>query len=259
VLPHVALPCAATNTAVLAEMSGHSDAPSLVLWDVDGTLITESTTSESTYAAAVMAVLPGAKVEPPANTSGGTDFGILLSLFTSLGLAQDDAELLVAPALFELERATANVAKLREERTVLAGVPAALAAFHQRGVVQTLVTGNSRPRAEAKIRAAGLAHLDLRCGGFGDRERERWRLVIAAQALAGLIGSGDSTAIERERTAVIGDTIHDIRAARDAGVVAVAVASGSGSRDELASANPDLLLDSLEDGLEELLLRLGRM
>jgi phosphoglycolate phosphatase-like HAD superfamily hydrolase len=46
---------------------------------------------------------------------------------------------------------------------------------------------------------------------------------------------------------VIGDTPHDIDCARAFGAVAVAVATGQHSRDELLAERPDLFFDDLAD------------
>jgi phosphoglycolate phosphatase-like HAD superfamily hydrolase len=48
-------------------------------------------------------------------------------------------------------------------------------------------------------------------------------------------------------TLVIGDTRHDIECARAAGTRSMAVATGRFSRSELASHDPDLLFDNLEN------------
>ena len=221
-------------------------------------MISEGEASELTYAAAARAVLPALDVEPPTTTSGGTDFGILFDVFLSAGLSEGAAELITPSALFELERATTNLEHLGREREALRGASTALAALDDVGAMQSLVTGNSRPRAAAKLHAMGLSGcLDLRYGGFGDREQERWRLVATARALAGLICFADEGVIVPGRTFVIGDTVHDVRAARDAGVIAVAVGSGSTPIDTLAAERPDLLIENLEAGLDELMFQVA--
>jgi phosphoglycolate phosphatase-like HAD superfamily hydrolase len=89
--------------------------------------------------------------------------------------------------------------------------------------------------------------------GFGDRDRERWRLVASARSVAGVILAQDEDAIPLTRTFVVGDTVHDVSATRRAGAVAIAVASGSQSYDTLAGAHPDLLLRDLAQGITALI------
>lgn len=48
---------------------------------------------------------------------------------------------------------------------------------------------------------------------------------------------------------VVGDTPRDVEAARYAGAISVAVASGHFSKEELAAAGADHVLGSLEEGM----------
>ncbi|MHB8242726.1 MAG: HAD family hydrolase [Solirubrobacteraceae bacterium] len=230
----------------------------LVLWDIDGTLIHEAVAADQTYAEAVQRVLPAMDVSPPSGTSGGTDFGILLGVLLDAGVSDQQAALLLPAALFELEQNTTSTQRLQDEREVAEGVLDALSELSGLGAMQSVVTGNSRARAAAKLKAFGLtSKLDMRFGGFGDRDRERWRLVSAAMSIAGLMFENGENAISAERTFVIGDTVHDVRAAREAGAVAIAIASGSDSEATLAEAGPDLLLQNLTVGLPALVSRVA--
>jgi len=101
-------------------------------------------------------------------------------------------------------------------------------------------TGNFRASAGLKLRHYGIAE-HFRYGGFGDRTTVR----------AGIIEQGiraANRAVGRHGTVVvIGDTVHDVAAAKANGAIAVAVATGLPTRDELAASGPDILLDTLED------------
>ncbi len=52
--------------------------------------------------------------------------------------------------------------------------------------------------------------------------------------------------VETHQAALVGDSIYDLRCARDAGVFAIAVAYGAASREALAAEEPDLLFDTSE-------------
>ena len=58
--------------------------------------------------------------------------------------------------------------------------------------------------------------------------------------------STSGTTVPLDQVWVIGDTPMDVRCARAIGARAVAVATGWHSRERLATAAPDLLLDSFE-------------
>src|SRR5688500_20071907 len=60
-------------------------------------------------------------------------------------------------------------------------------------------------------------------------------------------GRAHSGACEPERIVVVGDTLHDVTAARACGVRVVAVATGADSRAVLDGAGADVVLDTLAD------------
>jgi phosphoglycolate phosphatase-like HAD superfamily hydrolase len=228
--------------------------PVLIVWDIDGTLISDPGSHQLRFEQAVGRLLGRDDVAPPGPTDGGTDHGILARLLLREGFTEQQTALLVPPALHELEAITTDPVEITAQRRVLPGVPEALDALRGLGAIQSFVTGNSRRRAVAKLGAFGLDEvLDVRCGGFGDRTAERWRLVDEARRRAGLLHAADEDGVALERTYVIGDTIHDVAAGKDAGARSVAVATGAFTVGDLEPARPDLLLEDLEAGLEQLL------
>lgn len=113
---------------------------------------------------------------------------------------------------------------------VLGGVAETLAWLVARpGVLLGIATGNVRAGAEIKLASAGLdAYFTL--GGYGCDSHLRAELVAAA------IARGRQRGDLRE-IVVIGDTIHDISAARACGAIACAVATGSDPAEALAHAD----------------------
>jgi phosphoglycolate phosphatase len=113
----------------------------------------------------------------------------------------------------------------------------------RRGVHLGLATGNVRIGARAKLERAGL-WWRFAFGGFGCDSPERPTLVQRA------IERGHERAGVRcpnQEVVVVGDTVHDITAARANGVRVVAVATGSVDRATLAASNPDAVFDTLEE------------
>lgn len=113
---------------------------------------------------------------------------------------------------------------------VLGGVAETLSWLAARpGVLLGVATGNVRAGAEAKLAAAGLgAYFAL--GGYGNDSHLRAELVAAAIARGRQHG-------EVREVVVVGDTIHDISAARACGAIACAVTTGSDSAEALAHAD----------------------
>ena len=99
-----------------------------------------------------------------------------------------------------------------------------------------VATGNVAAGARAKLARAGLAH-HFAFGGYGSDSVERAELVAVAIARSG-IGPAD-TAV------VVGDTVHDVAAARACGARCVAVTTGGDDRATLAAAGADVVLDGL--------------
>lgn len=99
----------------------------------------------------------------------------------------------------------------------------------QPGVLLGVATGNVRAGAEAKLAAAGLAGY-FALGGYGCDSHLRAELVARA------IDRGRERVQIRD-VVVVGDTVHDISAARACGAIAVAVATGSDPAEALTGAD----------------------
>jgi len=126
---------------------------------------------------------------------------------------------------------------------LLPGVVASAHALHDAGVALAVVTGTVQPVARAKLAAAHLGDL-FPIGAYGDEADDRADLVARGIAAAERFYGH---AFEPRRAVVIGDTPLDVSAARRAGTRVVAVASGAATREALAEARPDHLLDDLSD------------
>lgn len=141
-----------------------------------------------------------------------------------------------------LETATAaNSARLRQRGHELPGARHVLAALQRiPGVVQAILSGNTRLNAYAKLSAFGLhGYLDFDVGGYGSDDDVRANLVGVAQRRASVkYGVSFSPAI----TVLVGDTPRDVRAGLNGGAHVVAVASGSDHVDTLREAGADVVL-----------------
>ena len=113
---------------------------------------------------------------------------------------------------------------------VLAGVVETLAFLASRSeAVLGVATGNIRAGAAAKLEA-GKLHTWFGVGGYGCDSHVRAELVAKA------VERGTANREVRE-VVVVGDTIHDISAARACGATVCAVATGSDPADALAHAD----------------------
>lgn len=226
--------------------STHGDAAParLILWDVDHTLVSiGGGVSRSIYERAFDQVT-GRPLGELADMSGRTEQAIMVETLRLNGV--DEPEALFDDLYAALAAAAEQLAdRMREVGIVLPGAREAIASCAARDTVQSAVTGNIRPIAMTKLAALGLGEaLDFAVGGYGDDGSDRADLVRRARKRASEKYGHDFAGT---RAVVIGDTPHDVRGARDAGAMAVAVASGNSTPQELRQAGADIVLADLRD------------
>jgi phosphoglycolate phosphatase-like HAD superfamily hydrolase len=199
----------------------------LYLFDIDGTLLHAAGSGRAAFDA-VMAELHGiANASAGIRYGGKTDHAIIDEIFVArLGRPATRAEraAFIAAYIPKLHDLLAD-----QGVEVLTGVVDALAYLQRQPVRLGIATGNVRAGADAKLAAAGLAHW-FDCGGYGCDS------VVRAELVARAIERGREGHDVRE-VVVVGDTIHDISAARACGATAVAVATGADPARALAHAD----------------------
>lgn len=222
------------------------------MWDVDRTLLVGGGVGVEAYAAAFTAVT-GLPWIGELVAAGRTDLSITPELFAMHGIDDVTPHIDIFFARYASEFA-ARRDRFAASGRLLPGVVDVLAAVADRAeVVQTLVTGNIAPVGVGKVAAFGLDRFfDTAIGGYGDDHPVRSELVARSRERAEAVHGpfADSKVL------VIGDTVHDVAAALTAGVVAVGVATGSTSAEELAAAGAHHVLEDLSDvaGVVEVLL-----
>jgi len=212
----------------------------IVLFDIDGTLLVTNRAG-STAMHAALAEEFGVTEPALVDFAGRTDRGIIGDFFRHHAV-QDTEENVARFVAAYLRRLPSALAAQRGR--VLPGVNALIDLLAGRDDVAVgLLTGNLERGARHK-----LSHFELDTyfafGGFGDTHRERNDVARAALRAA---EAHAAMVIEPSRVIVIGDTQRDIFCARSIGARAVAVATGSDSRERLAGQQPDLLIDDLSD------------
>jgi phosphoglycolate phosphatase-like HAD superfamily hydrolase len=162
--------------------------------------------------------------------------------------ADGESERLLAP--FGAEFATRLAARrdlLTTQGTLLPGAAEALAAVAAlEDVVQSVLTGSSRPNATLKLRAFGLdPYLDLAVGGFAGSEAYPMGALLRATRLRA--EEKYKVGFAERATIYVADSARDVEAARTGGATSVAVASGRASSAELRDSGADLVLPDLTD------------
>jgi len=214
----------------------------LVLWDIDHTLIETRGVGGEIYAEAFRAVTGHPLDKMPA-LSGRTEPVIFREALRAYGIA--DSETLYSQFADEQARGyAARADELRRRGRALPGSADALRALADRpDVIQSILTGNTRPAAEIKLRTFDLdRYLNLDVGAYGTDDDGRANLVKIARQRA---EEAHGVRFDPSSTVLIGDTRNDVTAARDGGARIIAVATGSDSAEDLASAGAETVLEDL--------------
>ncbi|CAN5618080.1 HAD family hydrolase [soil metagenome] len=203
----------------------------LYLFDIDGTLLDAHGSGRGSFDEVMLEHFGVARASEGIRYGGKTDHAIIQEIFEArLGRAATPAERAEFLAAY-LPRLTAKLAAGGVK--VLEGAVAALDWLAPR-VRLGVATGNIREGAEAKLAAAGLAGR-FELGGYGCDSAVRSELVARAIERAGVFSE----------VIVVGDTIHDISAARACNATVCAVATGSDTAEALAHA--DVVFRSLTE------------
>ncbi len=215
----------------------------ILFFDIDGTLINTGGSGLESLRLAFAEVFG---CPPPDNipTAGRTDRGIARDLFRGRRVADSDENWTRFRVAYL--RHLCQQLPLRPG-WVLPGVVHLLEGLAaRRDVSLGLLTGNVAEGARLKLEHYGLVH-HFAFGGYGERSGERNAVAEDALAAAHQALNG---AVRADRVWVIGDTPLDVQCARHIGAHALAVATGTHDKTELARAKPDLLLDDLRQAAD---------
>ena len=196
----------------------------LYLFDIDGTLLNAHGSGRGAFDAVMAEHHDVIDASAGIRYGGKTDPALVDEIFAAkLGRAPTDRE---REAFLD-----AYVPRLRallgtNGVIVLEGVVAALDFLRSRARLG-VATGNIRAGAEAKLAAAGLGDR-FELGGYGCDSKIRAELVARAIERGG---------VDVDEVIVVGDTIHDISAARACNATVCAVATGTDAVHELAHAD----------------------
>ncbi len=205
----------------------------LLIFDLDGTLVDSrlDLTASVNHALHRMG-LPPLSVETVAGFIGDGARMLLARALAAARGAADEAE--AGLQLFREHYA----AHLLDATRPYPGVPGALQALGHKA----MAVATNKPRAYALAILEGLGlHHHFRLVVGGDSTPHKKPHPAQAEAILAALGHAPAA------TLVVGDGPQDVAMARAAGCGACAVTYGLRSREELAAAAPDFLLDDLRD------------
>ena len=219
----------------------------LILWDVDGTLISAGPAARVAFDLAVAQVVGRAPGHHDVHMSGKTDPQIAMEILATMALSEREAREHLPEVMrsleIELERA---IDTIRRDGRAHPGVPELLQRLHEDpGVVQTVLPGNIAANARLKIGAFGLERwFDMDIAATATDHHDRTELVgVALEKAARRLGHP----VDPRDAWVIGDTPRDLECARAGGARCLLVATGRFAFDALRALDSDAVLPDLSD------------
>lgn len=215
---------------------------SLLLWDIDGTLVHMDRAGEKAIRQAILDLYQrdvGDKL--PVDLRGRTDSSIHRDLLHWLKVDTSVEE--------EMRLRAAHMAWLPKKLPlgnpiIFPGIREILAAVHEHPEIhQGLLTGNVREGAQTKLSHMGLWDY-FEFGSFANDSYVRDDLgPIAVTRAEELL----KIQFPKDRIFVIGDTPHDVACGKALGAKTVAVATGAFSLETLQALQPDYAFANLQD------------
>lgn len=217
----------------------------LVLFDIDGTLITSKRAGLHAMSEAVAEVCGRAPDVSSVSIAGRLDPLILAEIITAAGVEPTHENMTASRALYR-EKLDVRLSEPGIGR-VLPGVQELLDRLLALDSCDLgLVTGNFQETGRLKLDHCGIDHSVMHFNGFGDdcpvSPPHRRQLPAVA---VGRHAETRGAPLPDERVIVIGDTPADVDCAHHNGYRALAVATGMYSREVLQETGADLTVDDL--------------
>jgi phosphoglycolate phosphatase len=211
----------------------------LLLWDIDGTLITTGAAGQRAIVRATAQWFGGDGDLHGVEIAGRTDAGIAHQILEKYREPITDQ---IVAAFLDLYVTLLEEELPRRQGSVLPGVRQLLEKLTlQPDTVLGLLTGNLKRGAQLKLAYYQLWHF-FDFGAFANDHHDRNELGAFALERA---EQETGLRFSPEQVDVIGDTGHDITCGKALGARTIAVATGSWSREKLAAQKPDFLFDDL--------------
>jgi phosphoglycolate phosphatase len=215
----------------------------LVLFDIDGTLLTDCGASRDAFGDALRSVYDYDDDLSRYDFSGRTDPQIAHMVLKDAGFARQDIEARM-PRLWKLYL-TALARNATPDRVrVMPGMRELVAALHEHDdVALALLTGNIERGARLKLGGASLNDY-FAFGAFGSDSADRTELppvaIRRASTHLGMHFAGSDVVI-------IGDSIYDVRCGVPYDATTIAVASGKTPGEVLRAEKPTFFFDDASD------------
>jgi phosphoglycolate phosphatase-like HAD superfamily hydrolase len=208
----------------------------LILFDIDGTLLTTDGAGRAALRTAATDVFAIEEDLEGIAISGNTDVAIVHEILNKHGIPYSEINVnrFLGAYLAHLKQRL-----VQQPSGILPGVLKLLDACTRQNCVVGLLTGNLRRGAQMKLATHRLWER-FSVGAFADDNRDRNRLGPIAKERA-----EEELKVSIKELFVIGDTPRDVACAKAADAKIIAVATGRYSTESLAAHQPDFLFEDL--------------
>ena len=215
----------------------------LVLFDIDGTLITDRGAARDAFGVALESVFGYRGELSRYDFSGRTDPQIAYMVLGDAGFTTPEIASRLQ-ALWDAYLSSLALNATPGRVRALPGIRPLVDALHEHAdVILGLLTGNIEPGARLKLGGADLNGY-FPFGAFGSDSADRNELPpIAIERAAAMHGHR----FEGEEVVILGDSIYDIRCGVPWGATTIAIASGKTAAETLRAENPRHFFDDAED------------
>lgn len=209
---------------------------SLLLWDVDGTLVKSSPSKDLSIHIRALGLLDDFAESKALVMTGQTDWQILESISHNLSETQQSI-IDLKKAFLEIDRIFEEDVQVGRKIVALPGItPVSISSLKPRWD-SGILTGNTASRMGVKLREAGLftcfdSSVMFACELGDSREK------ILDRAIKELESSKYSEIV------IVGDTPYDIKIAKDFGLPIISVATGKYDSEVLGLNGPDLIVEN---------------
>ncbi len=220
-------------------MTMNSNGRKLVLFDIDGTLISAGGAGTRSMNRAFHSLFGIRDAFEGISMAGKTDPQIMKEGLKLHGFPHMDGNVEKMKEMY-LKFLRSEIENPR--RSLKPGIHEALVRFQSMGIMLGLLTGNLKKGAEIKLTPFGIYDFFLE-GAFGSDDADRDNLLPIALDKFRQKGYDFSSS----HCIVIGDTPRDVQCAKVHGAQCIAVATGPYTRDDLLQTEADIVLDSLAE------------
>jgi len=218
----------------------------LILWDIDGTLLSVDYLGKEVFERALYQAY-GLTPSGTVRMSGKTDPQIIKEYFDMMQIPEKDyvsmTDEVLAYLEIELAKAEEEIRKVGSLKENVVNMLQYLSVDDD--IIQTVLTGNIIRNAKLKLEIFSLLqYIDFDCGAFGSDNIDRTKLVDVA---LGRVYEKHGISPNPKDTWIIGDSPNDLACAKASGIGCILVATGRFEFEELSTLGADLVCHNLED------------